>query len=417
MSDKTSENPYLAHFRSVLKRSPGARKYLERICATINRKGTVPSTLLISTGQSALPSEVLDLFGPAHISLSARGDVRLSLSKLLREFDREQKRIWTEAVFSVCGRKPNPNRSAKSRMELNFDRFRLVYPQFASYIKYSSNSEISSAEKQYSLWCNAARIVQFLETNSEALTLSDLGARLFGDSKLLRSGALINTAAEWLAMSCSENNINLAESDHGERQRIRKKVLREHCVVDNLSGISVTLYGPLEYRKKGITFDHVKKAWECGEASVLTLENLHDIEDMSIAEPVRVITSENESPFCKLVRERTEGILIYTQGFPNAAVCRLYRRISSRYPRSAFLHWGDTDLAGLRIAAILHRLHPLKLWRCDPESVLRHRSGLIPLTNRSQAQQFAISHPDFPFLKELAISIENGWLEQESYVE
>ena len=408
------EVSFFDHLRTALERSPEASGFLERVCNALNKRGGVPSSVVIARRCSRLPAAAVELFGSAHLSLSAGGDLHLSLARHLEKLSIQQQKKWIDAVFVAAGitMKETGCRAARS---INYDRFRLEYPQFASFIRLSCAQQKETSDKQYSLWCNAAKIVLFLESNGEALTLSDLGARLFGDSKLLRSGALINTAAEWLTLSCCEDPGNYLSLAPEQRQHLKRKALRDHGIIDNRSGITVTLFGPLEYVKGGIVFDQIRKSWECGEPAILTLENLDGIESISISGNQRIITSENESPFCGLARVRTEGVIIYTQGFPNAAVCSLYKLISRFCPQASFLHWGDSDLAGLRIAAILHRIQPLKLWRCDLDTLQYHRHLLIPLRDKESVLQFIDSHPHFPFLPELRFCANHGWLEQERY--
>ena len=84
------------------------------------------------------------------------------------------------------------------------------------------------------------------------MSLSDLGARLFGNSKLLRSGELIGLVRQWLAI----------EAQRGETENSDPS-LDKYCIVDNPSAVKVTLFGPILYSKRGRKFDFILKLWQC----------------------------------------------------------------------------------------------------------------------------------------------------------
>jgi hypothetical protein len=129
-----------------------------------------------------------------------------------------------------------------------------------------------------------------------------------------------------------------------------------------------------------------------------------------------LLTCENETPFGRMIREKRPEALLYTRGFPNDAVRAVYALLATQ--AACCRHWGDSDLAGLQIAAILHRLYPLQLWRCDRKSLGRQkdRQLLIPLTDeqKGKVERFISKQPNFIFLEELCFTLNNGWLEQES---
>jgi hypothetical protein len=80
-------------------------------------------------------------------------------------------------------------------------------------------------------------------------------------------------------------------------------------------------------------------------------------------------------------------------------------------------HWGDSDPAGLRIGAILHRIHPLVLWRCELASLERHQGRLLSLTGvqAKNGRTILENEANFPFIRELVFTLEHGWLEQENW--
>ena len=188
-------------------------------------------------------------------------------------------------------------------------------------------------------------------------------------------------------------------------------------MVESGGSVPATIYGNLRYGKAGRRFDQIAAMAGLGEAAVLSLGNLRGVESIEIPPETTLITCENESPFAGLARACPPVIILYTQGFPNAAVCKLYRLIGGNSKCVRRLHWGDSDPAGLRIAAILHGIHPLELWRCDLKTLQRHRDRLKPLqpAARKGARTLLARDPTFPFAEELRFTIEQGWLEQEQW--
>jgi hypothetical protein len=163
--------------------------------------------------------------------------------------------------------------------------------------------------------------------------------------------------------------------------------------------------------------EHVKTLWNMGEAALLSLENLDAIEKIELPDDCTIYTCENESPFANMVRKRHPGLVIYTQGFPNTAVCRLYRVLAIQHPDNKRLHWGDTDLAGLQIASILHVIASLQLWRFALGDVAQRRESLIPLDEQTNMRinQVLASAKEFPFRENLQFTSLHGWLEQERF--
>jgi hypothetical protein len=127
----------------------------------------------------------------------------------------------------------------------------------------------------------------------------------------------------------------------------------------------------------------------------------------------RLISCENEAPFSRLIREKSTDCLLFTSGFPNSAVHKLYALLAPR--ARDCLHWGDTDPNGLYIASLLFAIHPLSLYRCDLATIKRHTGHLLPLTarQRERAQTILNTMEAFPFPDELACTLASGWMEQE----
>lgn len=96
--------------------------------------------------------------------------------------------------------------------------------------------------------------------------------------------------------------------------------------------------------------------------------------------PAYALSVENLTIFHELANGQAgelRGVIVYTGGFPSPSQLRAYQALVSSFSLDTVLwHWGDTDLGGFRIAALLaeHADRPLKLWnmaRYDDHGVER----------------------------------------------
>jgi len=290
---------------------------------------------------------------------------------------------------------------------LEFPALQPVWEQWAIRpAEVESACKLHGYEDSRQFYAKLARLVHFLIDNEQPIGLSHLGARFFGDSKALRDTPLLRKAVDWLLLLEGDDESGLSA----------RELLTRYAVIENPTSVKVTLSGPLHYRKCGETFSWISRLWHNGECATLTLDNLEGIEECWCDPPIpHVITCENETPFCHLVRSRDPGVVLYTEGYPNYAGKQCLRLLP--LASCMLLHWGDSDLDGLRIAAQLGHIHPIRLWRCAQPDLLRHQPYLVPLTpaaNR-RAALYLERHPEFPFADELRFTLEFGWLEQENW--
>lgn len=408
------------HFSHCLRKYPDCRSYLEPICNAWRKYGRIPARIRLCSHVSSIAPALLELFGAGALNLSDNGSVALVTGKLFSGWTEEDKVRWVRAVHEVCGF-PFTNKESSGNREEAFrcaiHKWELMFPELAemSHVLSESRHSGRTVQEQLDQWIQAGEIVSFLLHNTEALTVSNLGARFCGDSKRLRGGALITLVADLLV--CFDTGINMQNStiDAVYRKTLRGHSLERHGVVENRCSIAVTVFGPLVFEKNGKRIDHVLSMWEQGEPALLSLENIDTVTNIEIPDGCRIYTCENESPFANLVRGKFSGILIYTRGFPNSAVCKLYGTLAGYYPDRTRFHWGDTDLPGLQIASMLHTVAPLQLWRCDLATISAHRSLLIDIgeKERERIRRFLGNNPDFAFRDVLEFTGRYGWLEQE----
>ena len=361
-----------------------------------------------------------NFFGLAPLKVNNREEVRLIFKDLLQNGSESQwlKKIGDTLGYPLQTQSKNNAGANRNATQGIYASLVLAYPELHSLFSLlqeddssirsilSGNSEKKGKEKCFAM----AEIISFLLRNSEPITVSDLGARFFKDSKALRQGELRTLFIKWLRLIEPQSEL-LDEDD----------LLASHHILHDRLTVNAVLYGPVLYEKKGITFDWISQLYRQGETATLGWSNIQDIDRIYLQKQDSctpdLISCENEAPFSSLIHQKKNSCLLFTSGFPSSAVQKLYQLLAPL--ATSCHHWGDSDPAGLRIAAIMHKLHPLNLYRCDVSTLQRHnkKKVLLPLNQQQKNDILNIvkNQPDFPFPDELLFTLDNGWLEQESW--
>jgi len=388
-----------------------ARRYSLKMCLS----GTMKLGEHFDREQMAV---LANFFGLPPLRVNNREEVRLIFRDLLKNGSESQ---WLEKIGNALGhplqsQPGNNNKTNREVVKQTLASLVLAYPELHPLFSvlqeddssicsiFSGNSEKKGKRKCFIM----AEIISFLLHNKEPITVSDLGAQFFKDSKILRQGELRTLLIRWLRFLEPES-ASLQEID----------LLSKHHILHDRLTVNAVLYGPIIYEKSGKTFDWIYQLYQQGETATVGWSNIQDIDkiylqkqDSSIPD---LITCENEAPFSSLLHQKKHNCLLFTSGFPSSAVQKLYRLLA---PLAAnCYHWGDSDPAGLRIAAIIHSLHPLQLYRCNLSALQRHKKKLLSLTQQQKNDilNILVTQPNFPFSDELLFTLENGWLEQESW--
>ncbi len=390
---------------------------LTKIAKRFESKGRLSGTMKL--GKEFDSSEMTALnnfFGIFPLHVNVREEVKLNFDKLLGSCSEEEliRKIGDQIGYLPTHTlRPNHN----ERVEVLFDRLRLAFPDLIQIIDnlaedsgtFERMLDTKGEDWVSSIFFQAAETIQFVLTNNEPITISELGARFFHNSKALRQGEIRAICLKWLRLHNLDSELFERDED----------VWENYNVLNDRLTVNAVIYGPIIYEKNGKVFDWIYQLYKQGEAGTLGCSNLSDIDTMYFrhteARQPDLICSENEAPFSQLMRQQSQHCVLFTSGFPGSTVQKMYKFLA---PHAAnCYHWGDSDPAGLRIAAIMHSIYPLNLFRCDLVALQRFRSSLIPLTQKQKdiCIQLLATTPEFPFSDELQFTLENGWLEQESW--
>ena len=454
-------------FNQLLLDHPKLAPVWRKICGRFKKKGQLSGVLKVGEHLDH-PSQLLPLlqiFGHDAVQVNTRGQVRLNFDRFWRDIPATTRHQWIKdlhralaislpvtpvqvgnvqvgnvqvgsvqvgsvQVGSVQVGKPDQHNSLdEQKAQVLLDRWILEFgkrPEMFEYIENCQRAIVSQIgkeglEKTQTKWFQLTRATIWVIEGAEALTdnppmitLSDLGAQFFNNSKALRSGEQHRLFCD-LLLAFKAFALPYARVD-------RSRILKFFNIVQNPSSIKVTLFGPLLYRKQGVVYDWIKRLWQMGECATLSWDNIEGIEKMWLPDDGNIqslITCENETPFFQMVREQKDAVILYTAGYPNRAVTQLVRLIGKGSEMVKGLHWGDSDFHGLRIALLINQLNPCRLWRCDLPALKRNKDKLIPLDARQkqQGQDFLNENPTFIYAEELEWSIKWGWLEQEAWRE
>lgn len=393
------------------------RQVLEKIARRYELKGLLRGTLKLGRMLSSREmGRLYNFFGIAPIRVNAKSEVRLHLDKLLESGSES---LWLAKIGDSLGSplQPPAGTTDHETVRLLLGRLRLAFPDLEELV-HSLEEDSSALQRMHatksdedviSCCFQAAEAVRFVLHNREPITISELGARFFNNSKALRQGELRALLLQWLRFVSPDSGILEQEEDLWASF---------HVLHDRLT-VNAVLFGPVVYRKDGRIFDWIYRLYQQGEAATIGWSNLQNVDTMYFQDrehgPPELICCENEAPFSQLMRRQKNQCLLFTSGFPGSAVRKSYSLLAPQ--ASACFHWGDSDPAGLRIAAIMHSLHPLQLYRCGLSTLHRHQPFLLPLSQKQKdiCLDLLMTIPDFPFAEELLFTLENGWLEQESW--
>lgn len=256
---------------------------------------------------------------------------------------------------------------------------------------------------------HVVRALDFVNEGLSTIHLSDLGARIGASSKFFRPG---ERGTRMLA-----DALLFLRGQTERTPETRAAALEKAGLLFSPTAYSVLLCGPLTIGAPALDFPH--QLARRGKATMLTFDTIEGATLQSIARSV--ITIENEAPFLAAITEglQQDGLLVMTGGYPNRAVLALLKAVLSRADVD-WMHWGDTDLAGVRIARLMQQVvgRPPIFFRCSADDVRRLNYRLIPLSadaGKSIASDLAVNGQATGAEILRTVLQEGGWLEQEAW--
>ncbi len=389
----------------ILEKNPELEQPLKKALRALSRqKDSIPNQITLCRAGEFDPFPLNSLFSPSAIR-QRKGKIIFFPDRMN---DTVKLKDWLAAVSEVI-RPENKVQELDGKADMLLGQLEMLFPRLSPAVavlrenRSAIRNKISETddEKAFDYYQLVLKTVSFLKDNSAVMSPADLGARICGDSKIFRRGSGIwNATANLIAEELCGNP---------------ETVMGECGITENPTSLTVTVFGPFVCYRGNEALDWIKRLWELGEAAVLNAGNLEHVEriETETPAPADLISCENESPFNSMIRNHTPAALVYTAGFPNSAVKRF---LSLLHGNLNYSHWGDTDPEGLMIAAILNKIRPLKLYRCNIGECLRlsHRLRQLDEKKRRRARKM-LAATDFPYGKELEFTMENGWLEQEAW--
>lgn len=280
-------------------------------------------------------------------------------------------------------------------------RLLLEHPEassFSSAIRASAPIQTFTANGKGGLSA-LSRLYSAVTANDTSTTLSQLGADLFNDSKVLRHGSGYNALVSLASI------VKNFPDDFS-----RRKILSACGIEENPFTSFVTAFVPFSFAlSPGTPFYTFPEEFHAkGLAVQLPLETVKRIVRVSLPEGLHEIaTSENAAPFAAFV---ARGIsCVYTEGYPNSAV----RKLLTLFAQAglSIRHYGDTDLDGRLIAQ--------QVFKCIPGVMEEPPADTpaIPLTESAAKRLSAWldANPDHPHADRLSATLKNGWIEQEAW--
>lgn len=392
----------LEYWKEQIEKTPEIRPWLERLARLAVKGSLLPAEVTLGEvpKERRVRDALINLFGRTCREAQGRLKVRLD------ESHRDPVRWAPLAKVLGIHAETSPSDAAReAHCTSVFRKLLLQYPSETSLIEAAKNDDVVQRFVRFNTESLDALFalfdaIHFLRTNRSSITLSELGARVFNDSKALRSGPFRQQLEQLLGLDS-----DMPEATSSER-------LGFYNIIDNPYTTHVVVFAPFAYyTTEGTWLEWPTQLFQHGEAAILSWEAVQTIKAIRLtASCSTLVTSENAAPFHRLVEQKTPAL--YTEGYPNLAVKTLLRHFAEAGLTAR--HWGDTDLDGYRIADHVARHIPVALYADTSHTPV----SFIPLDDKQRVrlESFITRHPDFPYLQQLRHTLLNGWIEQEQFL-
>ena len=279
---------------------------LEKVARRYKLKGRLQGTLKLGQMLDHYKmAQLHNFFGISPILVNSHNEVKLNFDKLLASGSERQ---WLEKISEALGHpleQPDKfKRDEKTRRLLS--RLKLAFPALIKLIEFLEEEHaplkrmfaVKSEEAVNTCCFQIAEALQFVLKNNIPITVSELGAKFFHDSKALRQGELRSTFLQWLRFFSIDNE--MLEND--------EDILAGYHILNDRLTVNAVLYGPVIYKKNGKIFDWIYELYNQGEAATIGWSNIHNVDQMYFRDmggaPPDIICCENEAPFSQLMRQQ-----------------------------------------------------------------------------------------------------------------
>lgn len=393
----------LEYWKERLTKNPELRPWLERLARHAVEGGLMPSEVTLGDvpKDRQLREAVQELLGRG--CREAQGRLKVRLDEPLRE---AKQWLPLAEALGLHAKAPQAENSATAQSKAVFRKLLLQFPDETPLIESMRNEDSirrftrSHATHALDVFFPLMEALRLLRSNSSSMTLSELGTRVFNDSKALRGGATRQLLERLLRL----------DSDRPEAAS--SELLNLYGLIENPYTTHVVLFAPLAYcTKDDVWLEWPANLFQRGEAAILSWEAVRNMKAVRLTQPCpAIVTSENSAPFHRLVERKIPSL--YTEGYPNLAVKTLLRYLAEA--RVVAHHWGDADLDGYRIADQIARCIPMTFYKPPANGPVK--PIVLDYQQRQRLEAFINTHPDFPYLSELKQTLLDGWIEQEQSI-
>ena len=394
-----------AYWKERFDRCPAMKPWLLRAAKHALESETLPATLTLGPvpEDKAVRRALDEIFSGCR---EEKGRLKARLDGAMRERNR-----WLPLAeyLGLVSAAPEAAEPPDALFAQTLRRLKVLHPEDSVFIDTLRRSEqikrfFKTCSTAADDWVSLFDAFVSLRTTPAGITLSELGAKCFNDSKALRGGARRQQLEHLLRLQAGGPDDDSAT------------LFNAYGIIENPYTTHVVVFAPFAYRThEGEWLDWPHRLWLRGEAAILSWKTVRSLTAIRFEAPCHaLVTSENAAPFHRLVEMRRAAL--YTEGYPNAAVKTLLRHFAQT--RATCLHWGDTDLDGYRIAEQVARNIPTRFY-APPASADHLREHLLPLTADQchRMELFISTHADFPYLADLKQTQALGWLEQEQTID
>ena len=237
---------------------------LDKIARRYSKRGRLSGRMKLGTAlDHATLARLHHYFGVAPLRINNKEETLLDFDRLLNEATQAQ---WLNRIGRRLGHPVQvaPSRATEREAAVIISRLKLAFPQLSmitdrlddpqsgTHDLFFSLLKQKNAQTLTDLAFQTAQAVVFLLSNHDPITISEMGARFFENSKALRQGEARQLLIDWLACC------------YGLDQEADAHILSQVHVYHDRLTVNAVIYGPIVYKKNGIRFDWINRLYQQG---------------------------------------------------------------------------------------------------------------------------------------------------------